>query len=454
MPGIWLISALFFLSAVLWGVDILFIGVPAFIFLAFLLLRRSLFSKAGLVVFSAIIWAGFGSFISYNIVSSPAEVIPPKTVFTVHGIVRTLDIGNRQKALVDGQYIEIGGKRVAFPFSFWVINRSPSGWSDAVVGSQIGMNVYFTGKSFVFIPSTVSATPVLIGRLYYFLYRLRHMAYVLARNLSLDARSIISAVLFGIKDGSFYQLRRAFNAVGAGHILAISGLHLMILTGLVFTFMRIISTPYPLASAIVAAFIIFYIFLIPESPSLLRAGIMFLVYLLSVALKRKWSLYDVLGITVFIIFFISPQQVFSIGFQLSFTAVLSILLGFSLKKDRGILDIWFVSLAVSLGIAPLIIKYFHCFPLISWLVAPLFILLLTITLILGMIYFLSFGIIGAKGINLVAFLMVKAAKILAPRALPLCYDQINDNLIYAYYFLLMILIFILGVIEYRKEEML
>ncbi len=453
MPGIWLISALFFLSSVLWGVDVLVIGVPVFIFLSFLLLRRSLFSKAGLVIFSAIIWAGFGSLVSYNLIPSPEKVIPPKTVFTVHGIVRTLDIGNRQKALVDGKYIEIGGKRIAFPFSFWVINRGSSGWNDAVVGSEIGMNVYFTGKAFVFIPSTVSSKPVFIGRLYYFLYRFRHMAYVLARNLSIDARSIVSAVLFGIRDSNFYQLRIHFNAVGAGHILAISGLHLMILTGLIFAFLRVISVPYPLASGIVALFILFYILLVPESPSLMRAGVMFLIYLLSVVLRRKWSLYDILGITVFVVFFISPQQLFSIGFQLSFTAVLSILLGFSLKKERGVLDIWFVSLAVSLGIAPLIINYFHCFPLVSWLVAPLFILLLTVILILGMVYFVSFGIIGAKGLNLMAFLMVKAAKMLAPRALPLCYDQMNDNLVYAYYFLLLFLIFVLGFIEYRKEEM-
>ncbi len=236
--------------------------------------------------------------------------------------------------------------------------------------------------------------------------------------------AIMKALVVGDRDGIDKPLREAFNKSGMGHLLAISGLHVGIVASFFFlVFSRFFSMSRTLldhawvgkASALLCIIpVTIYGLLAGMSPSTQRAVLMINVFLMTFFIKREQDSINTLAIAALVILIIHPPALFSISFQLSFTAVFAIILGFSmLWKNQNRFDtnqlirkklsaFFFASLFAILGSLPLIMYYFNQASLVG--IAANFILVPLVGFIVvpvGLISALVFPI--SQGLSLTGF---------------------------------------------------
>lgn len=144
---------------------------------------------------------------------------------------------------------------------------------------------------------------------------------------------LLSGILFGTKVAISPDLKELLTASGTLHIIALSGMNITILASFVdLTFLRFVSRK--IASLLTCGIIIGYILFVGISPSVVRAGLMGILALLSTSLgKQRWSLFG-LGFSVALMLLFVPSWIFDIGFQLSSLATLGIIL-FGKKQSKA-----------------------------------------------------------------------------------------------------------------------
>ena len=209
-----------------------------------------------------------------------------------------------------------------------------------------------------------------------------------------EAYGILAAMTLGEKTHISQSTREIFREVGASHILALSGLHLMIIYGvisLLVSWRRI----RMLSQVLIILAIWAFSFLSGLSPSVVRSASMITLYaLLSVGYRNKMSV-NTLAFVAIVMLIINPLSLYDFGFQLSFMAVLSIVLINPLLYDLIPLHIqqhhpllnWLwgltaVSLSAQIGTAPLVAYYFGYFSTVFLLTNYIAIPLATIILYL------------------------------------------------------------------------
>lgn len=185
--------------------------------------------------------------------------------------------------------------------------------------------------------------------------------------------AIVAAMTLGDKTALTPDIRESFNITGAGHVLAISGLHLGILYMMVSFLVR--GLRLRIVTQVLTILLIWaFAFLVGMSPSVVRSATMLTIYgLLSLGYRQKMSI-NVLAFTAIVLLVLKPQSLFDIGFQMSFLAVLAILLCYpllnSVFSERWMMEhrlvrwLWgmtALSLSAQIGVAPLIAFYFHRF---------------------------------------------------------------------------------------------
>ncbi len=150
-----------------------------------------------------------------------------------------------------------------------------------------------------------------------------------------DAAAILAAVLLGSRDRLEPRIRDLFLDFGVYHLFAISGLHLGIIVALLFGFgfyltpgyirrRRTTGALYP-AALLTLALLPFYILLTGCHLPVLRAGIMAGLFLLALLRGRRQDPFSTLMLAALVILWLWPQELFGLSFQLSFTAVATIL---------------------------------------------------------------------------------------------------------------------------------
>jgi competence protein ComEC len=120
------------------------------------------------------------------------------------------------------------------------------------------------------------------------------------------------------------HLRFAFNRLGLQHILAISGFHFgLLILFFSFFFRRILKERY--AQVLLAIFLSLYFLLLGNSPSILRAYLAILLLLIARFCKKRHTALNIFSLTLLLELIFCPQNIHSLGFQLSFLATGSIL---------------------------------------------------------------------------------------------------------------------------------
>ena len=207
-----------------------------------------------------------------------------------------------------------------------------------------------------------------------------------------DAYAVVAAMALGDKSALTKDLKNVYSLTGASHVLALSGLHL----GIIYTLISflIVGRRWQMVSQLICILSIWtFVFLVGMSVSVVRSAIMLTIYaLLSLGHRDKMSV-NTLAFAALVMLVVSPRSLFDIGFQMSFMAVLSILLWMpvfmGVFSERFLMEhLWVkwgwgmmaVSVAAQTGVAPLIAYYFGRFS--SYFLLTNFIVIPAATLIL------------------------------------------------------------------------
>lgn len=192
---------------------------------------------------------------------------------------------------------------------------------------------------------------------------------------------LLRALLLGERRGLPEPLLQAFRRTGTIHLLAISGLHVGLI-GLLFAgILGLLRFPRRWVLAGTALGLVGFAWLVALRPSVVRAVVLFLAYVLGELSGRPRDPLNLLGAAGLFSLALNPLWAFSPGFHLSYAATFGILylLPLAGKGNRWMqwlgLSFW-VSLAASLFTAPLLAYHFQRIPLIGALASPFLILLL------------------------------------------------------------------------------
>jgi len=239
---------------------------------------------------------------------------------------------------------------------------------------------------------------------------------------SLEELSLLKAVCLGDRSSLTDDMRQAYTAAGGMHLLAVSGWHvgliwwvLQYMTG----WMNLIFRKGTERTVLVVGLLWFYAFVTGFSSSVCRSVTMFSFFSASRMMGERGHALNVILASAFLLVLIEPGRLMDVGFQLSYTAIIGIItLHPKIRrvlrpKNRILRWIWeatSVSLAAQLSTAPLVIYYFHLFPiysLISSLIA-IPILSLLIAIFVCSVPFVLAGI--TEGLS--SFLLVELARLM------------------------------------------
>ncbi len=189
-----------------------------------------------------------------------------------------------------------------------------------------------------------------------------------------DAFAVSSALILGQKEFLTPQIKSSYSGTGAMHILAVSGLHVGIIYLIIRMFIRWLGSSK--WSMLFKLFVIIaglwsYAIITGLSPSVLRAATMFSAVAIAQNIGRRSNIYNTLATAALILLCYNPYLLLNVGFQLSFIAVLGIvliqppvyrLMVFKSKIGDQIWQLLSVSLAAQIATFPLGILYFNQFP--------------------------------------------------------------------------------------------
>ncbi|MCL6087913.1 MAG: ComEC/Rec2 family competence protein [Actinobacteria bacterium] len=275
--------------------------------------------------------------------------------------------------------------------------------SDFILISLTGMRSYTNkegGKSYTFESERIISVKnngyksypyILKSKISDCLYRLYN------NNLVKTNSSIASALILGNQEEIPQKVSESFKKSGIYHLLAISGLHIFIITGFIYFIFKKISffsgkkNFYIFYFIII--FLIFYNFIVGEKASMLRSSIMFCLVLFAENLHKDFIQSNIFFLTYIIVLLLNPDYLTNPGFILSFASVGAIifinpvikkLLNYFLKI-KSLSENYFVKtiitgVSINIFIFPVLSYYFEGFSLISIIanlcVSPVFYILL------------------------------------------------------------------------------
>lgn len=207
--------------------------------------------------------------------------------------------------------------------------------------------------------------------------------------LGVEEGSLIKSIILG---RSFYLSEEdigMYRDLGLAHILAVSGLHIGIISGFfIFVFSRMgIKKKFNVLFTLIILWGYGYVIGFPTS--ILRANIMISILLYSQIIHEPYDSINSLSFACVLLLIINPYYLFNIGFQLSFIAAFAIVVftprirELFYPNDNYITTSLASIIGVQFGVLPIQIYYFNKFSVLSILVNLVFIPILSIALILG-----------------------------------------------------------------------
>ena len=190
-------------------------------------------------------------------------------------------------------------------------------------------------------------------------------------------KGLIPALTVGDRNSITQQQWNVFRNTGTSHLVAISGLHIGLVSGFIFLFLNFIwrripyltlRLPAPKAGAIGALFAaLIYSAMAGFSLPTERALAMITVFMLVMLLNRNIKPWHAFFVALLIVLILNPLSSLSAGFWLSFGAVAMLIYCFSGRLKTG--GLWWkwgrAQLVVVLGLMPLCLLLFQQFSLVS-----------------------------------------------------------------------------------------
>ena len=230
--------------------------------------------------------------------------------------------------------------------------------------------------------------------------------------------AILRTMILGDKSDLDSDTKLLFQRSGIAHVLAISGLHVGLLAGVISLLLSLLRIRKKTADIISIIIIILYGLMTGFSPATLRAVIMITVYKLAFVCGRTADMPTSMMEALLIMLIINPDSLFSIGLHMSFAAVIGVFAGMSFynvifgkerflglpirmrRYAKKLIGGFLVALSINLWMTPLVIRSYYEVPIYSILLNFMIIPLLTFVIIfgslaalMGIIFSVAFGMI-------------------------------------------------------------
>lgn len=295
----------------------------------------------------------------------------------------------------------------------------------------------------------------------------KNTIYVILNKISLKTENIlykiypekeaglITAMLLGSRANLDTEIYDLFQNAGIVHIIAISGLHISILAGILLYFTK--NMGYYISKIITAVFLLFYCIITGGSVSVIRAVIMMYIYILSELIGRKYDLLSSASVACCIILCFNPYYIFDLGFQYSFTAVFTIGLVSELLNKHNVTNkfiiLFIISIAVSVTTKPITVYNFYYINLIDFILNIVVISLIQFIIVFGITSLILGSLILKLGIFIGGFsyVLLKIIENLSQLSLKLPLSHIETGCIaIKYIFIIYIFIFSVYILCMKK----
>lgn len=266
----------------------------------------------------------------------------------------------------------------------------------------------------------------------------KHTRDAISRLLPERHQGFMQGLLLGDTSRLSREDRRLFRDTGVSHLLAVSGQHLLVLAFILTAILHWSGIP-PLSRALfTVATLVGYALMTGGQPSVWRAVVMYIAVIISSLLEADPGPIRPVAAAALAVLLWNPAWVHHIGFQLSFIAVLGIVLGrppleslfLRLCLPRIPARYLAVSTAASLSTMPLVAWHFGSVPLAAFIVNPLvvwsfdFILPIGMFMVIMSVVWFQAGVFLAAGLALALDAFMAAVK--AGAALPLALVEVGS----------------------------
>jgi competence protein ComEC len=239
-----------------------------------------------------------------------------------------------------------------------------------------------------------------------FIYKLRNkLTDQFDYYLSINSSSFIKAMMLNDKSSLSSEIKTEFSKTGLSHIIAISGLHISLLSSLLLGFLILIGLKRKTAFYFILFFLFFYLFLVESPASAIRATLMSVLSISALTFGQLYDMSRILFLIGLLMLFINPLFLWAdLGFVLSFLAVVAIIYIYPIissflikifsknERKQSIINIISITISVQLLSAPILISNFKQFSVLA-ILGNLFILwiipiIMTLSLVALLISFL------------------------------------------------------------------
>ena len=231
----------------------------------------------------------------------------------------------------------------------------------------------------------------------------------LYQNMSEQGAELAYSVLFGNKQDLNEDIFSNFTAIGVGHLLAVSGLHVGVLAGGLYFVLSKLKCKYYIQFIITAIILFVYCYLCGFNASVTRATIMIIIFLSAKLFGKRYDILNSISVAGLLILLFRPLYVFDLGFLLSFVCVFSIAIiskpinnfFLSIKIPKFLASPLAITISTQIGILPFMANYFGNFSIFTFIAnlicIPIFSLAYTLL-------FICLLLLPFKFVNIVLFL--------------------------------------------------
>ena len=203
-----------------------------------------------------------------------------------------------------------------------------------------------------------------------------------SRYLSPAESGLLIGLLAGDRSSIPDTLQNGFRRAGIVHVLAISGFHIVLLSGILLLLLKATRMPHSVASALSILLMLAYAPVTGGSPAVYRAVFMFSVVQIGLLFERKADSLNSLGVALFLLTAFDPDILWNVGFQLSAAATAGIIAfgkrsPFTAKSERlrksrlwkflekEIFGAIWITVVATISTAPFLVWSFHSLSPIS-----------------------------------------------------------------------------------------
>jgi competence protein ComEC len=225
-------------------------------------------------------------------------------------------------------------------------------------------------------------------------------------NIQGDEFAVLAALTLGYTDDLNPDLRSSYSASGVMHILSVSGMHVGVIymvLAFLLGFLNKTQRQKVFKMLFIMMFLWAYAFVTGLSAAVIRATLMFTFVAFATCFQRKSQIYNTIFMSIMVMLLYNPNFLYDVGFQLSYSAVLSIIFFLPIvnklyhpenKFTKYTWDMVAVSIAAQLGTTPFTLYYFQQFPnyflVTNFIAIPLSSLIIYLAMALLMVSFIPY----------------------------------------------------------------